>query len=73
MTLLDDLVALMVDRMGLCRTAGAHNIWQLPPGVRPVPVVVLVDELAELYLMADKSEKDEITHISWLSPRTVET
>ncbi|MEV0971716.1 FtsK/SpoIIIE domain-containing protein [Microtetraspora glauca] len=62
--LLDDLVALMVDRMGLCRTAGARNIWQLPPGVRPVPVVVLVDELAELYLMADKSEKDEVARTS---------
>ncbi|MFI7043299.1 FtsK/SpoIIIE domain-containing protein [Streptosporangium sandarakinum] len=62
--LLDDLVALMADRMGLCRTAGARNIWQLPPGVRPTPVVVLVDELAELYLMADKSEKDEIARTS---------
>ncbi|WP_066942340.1 FtsK/SpoIIIE domain-containing protein [Microtetraspora fusca] len=62
--LLDDLVALMVDRMGLCRTAGARNIWQLPSGVRPVPVVVLVDELAELYLMADKSEKDEVARTS---------
>nr|BFE83802.1 hypothetical protein GCM10020093_064030 [Planobispora longispora] len=29
-SLLDDLVALMVDRMGLCRQAGARNIWQLP-------------------------------------------
>ncbi|WP_449060822.1 FtsK/SpoIIIE domain-containing protein [Planomonospora algeriensis] len=62
--LLDDLVSLMADRMGLCRQAGARNIWQLPPGVRPVPVVVLVDELAELYLMADKSEKDEIAKTS---------
>ncbi|MCG5215448.1 FtsK/SpoIIIE domain-containing protein [Streptosporangium sp. KLBMP 9127] len=62
--LLDDLVALMVDRMGLCRTAGARNIWQLAPAIRPVPVVVLVDELAELYLMADKSEKDEIAKTS---------
>ncbi|MEV0423646.1 FtsK/SpoIIIE domain-containing protein [Streptosporangium canum] len=62
--LLDDLVALMLDRMGLCRTAGARNLWQLPPAVRPVPVVVLVDELAELYLMADKSEKDEIAKTS---------
>ncbi|GAA3077499.1 FtsK/SpoIIIE domain-containing protein [Streptosporangium carneum] len=62
--LLDDLVALMLERMGLCRTAGARNIWQLPPAVRPVPVVVLVDELAELYLMADKSEKDEIARTS---------
>ncbi|MGW4423831.1 FtsK/SpoIIIE domain-containing protein [Streptosporangium sp. NPDC004631] len=62
--LLDDLVALMLERMSLCRTAGARNIWQLPPAVRPVPVVVLVDELAELYLMADKSEKDEIAKTS---------
>lgn len=29
-----------------------------------MPVVVLVDELAELYLMADKSEKDEIAKTS---------
>ncbi|WP_068920869.1 FtsK/SpoIIIE domain-containing protein [Planobispora rosea] len=63
-SLLDDLVALMVDRMGLCRQAGARNIWQLPPAIRPVPIVVLVDELAELYLMADKSEKDEIAKTS---------
>ncbi|MEV0752484.1 FtsK/SpoIIIE domain-containing protein [Streptosporangium sp. NPDC050280] len=62
--LLDDLVGLMIDRMGLCRAAGARNIWQLPPGVRPIPIVVLVDELAELYLMADKSEKDEIARTS---------
>jgi DNA segregation ATPase FtsK/SpoIIIE, S-DNA-T family len=62
--LLDDLVALMTDRMGLCRMASARNIWQLPPHLRPVPIVVLVDELAELYLMADKSEKDEIAKTS---------
>ncbi|MBN6056407.1 cell division protein FtsK [Nonomuraea sp. RK-328] len=62
--LLDDLVALMLDRMGVCRQASARNVWQLPPVLRPVPVVVLVDELAELYLMADKSEKDEIAKTS---------
>ncbi|MEV6151063.1 FtsK/SpoIIIE domain-containing protein [Nonomuraea sp. NPDC052129] len=62
--LLDDLVTLMADRMGVCRMTGARNIWQLPPTLRPVPVVVLVDELAELYLMADKSEKDEIAKTS---------
>ncbi|GAA3569688.1 FtsK/SpoIIIE domain-containing protein [Nonomuraea rosea] len=62
--LLENLVALMIDRMGLCRQAGARNVWQLPPGIRPTPVVVLVDELAELYLMADKSEKDEIAKTS---------
>lgn len=63
-TLLDDLVGLMVDRMGLCRQGGARNIWQLPPGIRPTPIVVLVDEVAGLYLMADKSEKDEIAKTS---------
>ncbi|MFC4591839.1 FtsK/SpoIIIE domain-containing protein [Sphaerisporangium corydalis] len=63
-SLLDDLVSLMVDRMAACRTAGARNIWQLSGAQRPVPVVVLVDELAELYLMADKSEKDEIAKTS---------
>ncbi|MGP3961903.1 FtsK/SpoIIIE domain-containing protein [Nonomuraea sp. 3N208] len=62
--LLDDLVALMTDRMGVCRMASARNIWQLPPTMRPVPIVVLVDELAELYLMADKSERDEIAKTS---------
>lgn len=62
--LLDDLVRVMTDRMGVCRMAGARNVWQLPAGVRPVPVVVLVDELAELFLMADKSEKDEVGRTS---------
>ncbi|WP_061290965.1 FtsK/SpoIIIE domain-containing protein [Herbidospora cretacea] len=62
--LLADIIALMIDRMGMCRMAGARNIWHLPPAVRPVPVVVLVDELAELYLMADKNEKDDVARIS---------
>ncbi|MFY1595096.1 FtsK/SpoIIIE domain-containing protein [Micromonospora sp. WMMD737] len=46
-------------RMRLCRQHGARNIWQLPPEVRPVPVIVIVDELAELYLVASRAEKDE--------------
>ena len=63
-TLLDDLVSLMTSRMAVCREAGARNIWQLPDEQRHAPVVVLVDELAELYLMADKSEKDEVARTS---------
>jgi DNA segregation ATPase FtsK/SpoIIIE-like protein len=58
--LLDDLTRVLADRMRLCRSRGARNIWRLPEQLRPVPVVVLVDEVAELFLMADKSEKDEI-------------
>jgi hypothetical protein len=59
--LLDDLVRLLADRMRTCREHGAQNIWRLPDVVRPVPVVVLVDEVAELFLMADKSEKEEVS------------
>jgi FtsK/SpoIIIE family len=58
--LLDDLVGVLTDRMRICRKAGARNVWKLPEQMRPVPIVVLVDEVAELFLMADKSEKDEI-------------
>src|ERR1017187_1269755 len=59
--LLDDLVRLLADRMRTCREHGARNIWRLPDAVRPMPVVVLVDEVAELFLMADKSEKDQVS------------
>jgi hypothetical protein len=59
--LLDDLVRLLADRMRTCREHGARNIWRLPEELRPVPVVVLVDEVAELFLMADKSEKEEVS------------
>lgn len=62
--LLDDLVRVLADRMRLCRTHGARNIWHLSGFVRPVPIVVLVDEVAELFLMADKSEKDQIARTS---------
>ncbi|MEO3787168.1 FtsK/SpoIIIE domain-containing protein [Actinocorallia sp. B10E7] len=58
--LLGGLVQILEDRMRLCRKAGARNVWQLPVEMQPVPVVVLVDEVAELFLMADKSEKDEV-------------
>ncbi|NGO42102.1 FtsK/SpoIIIE domain-containing protein [Streptomyces ureilyticus] len=44
------LVVDMQDRMSACRSAGVRSIWELPDELRPVPVVVLVDEIAELYL-----------------------
>ncbi|MEU5462723.1 FtsK/SpoIIIE domain-containing protein [Streptomyces althioticus] len=47
---LSALVVDMQERMSACRTAGARSIWELPDKLRPVPVVVLVDEIAELYL-----------------------
>lgn len=57
--LLAALVALTLDRMAVCRAAHVRNIWGLPDGDRPIPVVVIVDEIAELFLIANRSEKDE--------------
>ena len=65
--LLSQLVEIALDRMALCRSLGARSIWELPDIGRPVPVIVLVDEVAELYLMAsgtDKVEKAEVGQVS---------
>lgn len=62
--LLDDLVRLVTGRMELCRQCGARDIWRLPDSLRPVPVVVLVDEVAELFLIADRSEKEQVARIA---------
>ncbi|MHB6908279.1 FtsK/SpoIIIE domain-containing protein [Streptomyces sp. DB-54] len=51
------LVTEMQDRMRTCRLAGARSIWELPEKARPVPVVVIVDELAELYLTNGSKEQ----------------
>ncbi|MEU6220939.1 FtsK/SpoIIIE domain-containing protein [Streptomyces sp. NPDC047022] len=47
---LSALVVDMQDRMDACRSAGVRSIWELPDKLRPDPVVVIVDEIAELYL-----------------------
>ncbi|MER7924138.1 FtsK/SpoIIIE domain-containing protein [Streptomyces sp. NPDC096057] len=47
---LSALVVDMQDRMTVCRAAGVRSIWELPDKLRPIPVVVIVDEIAELYL-----------------------
>ncbi|MBZ6227872.1 FtsK/SpoIIIE domain-containing protein [Streptomyces olivaceus] len=57
--LLTALVDLTLDRMTLCRAAHVRNIWGLLDAERPVPVVVIVDEIAELFLVASRNEKDE--------------
>ncbi|WP_405891406.1 FtsK/SpoIIIE domain-containing protein [Streptomyces sp. NBC_01527] len=51
------LVTNMQERMRLCRAAGARSIWDLNEKGRPVPVVVIVDELAELYLTNGSKEQ----------------
>ncbi|GAA0936398.1 FtsK/SpoIIIE domain-containing protein [Actinocorallia libanotica] len=66
--LLEDLVLMVRLRMGLCRHFKTRNIWheRIPDKLRPTPIVVLVDEVAELFLMADKSQKDEVARVSTL-------
>ncbi|MCO8305340.1 FtsK/SpoIIIE domain-containing protein [Streptomyces sp. RKCA744] len=51
------LVVDMQDRMRTCRAAGARSIWELPEKERPVPVMVVVDEMAELYLTNGSKEQ----------------
>jgi S-DNA-T family DNA segregation ATPase FtsK/SpoIIIE len=53
--LLCDLLTLAQERMAACRAAGVQSVWSLR--VVPPPVFVFVDEIAELYLQGDSSEK----------------
>ncbi|MCD2466015.1 plasmid transfer protein [Streptomyces sp. MBT42] len=56
--LLDALVEEMEDRFDLLSDHGATDVWELPDGIRPVPVVLLVDEVAELFLVATKKDEE---------------
>lgn len=48
--LLNAMIVETEARMATCRAAGVRSIWDLDADERPVPIVVLVDEIAELYL-----------------------
>ncbi|MGW0117721.1 FtsK/SpoIIIE domain-containing protein [Streptomyces sp. NPDC003327] len=56
--LLDGLVEEMEERFDLLSAHGVADIWALPEEVRPVPVVVLVDEVAELFLVATRKDEE---------------
>ncbi|MFE9483439.1 FtsK/SpoIIIE domain-containing protein [Streptomyces spororaveus] len=56
--LLDSLVGEMESRFDLLSDYGAADLWALPEEVRPVPIVLLVDEVAELFLVASKKDED---------------
>ena len=51
------LVDTVLERTVQCRLAQVRSIWDLPDEIRPVPIVLLVDELAELCLATDPREK----------------
>ncbi|MFE9495971.1 FtsK/SpoIIIE domain-containing protein [Streptomyces collinus] len=52
------LVAEMEDRFDLLSQHGVSDLWELPEHLRPVPVVVLVDEIAELFLISSKKDEE---------------
>ncbi|KAA6218809.1 FtsK/SpoIIIE domain-containing protein [Streptomyces filamentosus] len=56
--LLDALVGEMEDRFDLLSAYGVADIWALHEDIRPAPVVVLVDEVAELFLTATKKDEE---------------
>ncbi|MFI0510486.1 FtsK/SpoIIIE domain-containing protein [Streptomyces sp. WSLK1-5] len=62
-SLADVLVAEMEDRFDLLNLHGASDIWELPEDVRPAPIVVLVDEIAELFLISRKEDEERRTRI----------
>jgi S-DNA-T family DNA segregation ATPase FtsK/SpoIIIE len=57
-SLLGVLVAEMEDRFDLLSRHGVSDLWELPEEMRPVPVVVLVDEVAELFLISSKKDEE---------------
>ncbi|MEU3131501.1 FtsK/SpoIIIE domain-containing protein [Streptomyces sp. NPDC006854] len=56
--LLEALVGEMEDRFDLLSSHGVPDMWGLPAKLRPVPLVVLVDEVAELFLVAAKKDEE---------------
>ncbi|MFC4503202.1 MULTISPECIES: FtsK/SpoIIIE domain-containing protein [Streptomyces] len=51
------LVVEMEERFDLLNLHGVSDLWELPEDVRPAPLIVLVDEVSELFLIS--SRKDE--------------
>lgn len=56
--LLEALVQEMEDRFDTLSAHGVSDLWGLPAEARPVPLVVLVDEVAELFLVAVKKDEE---------------
>lgn len=57
-SLLEALVGEMEERFDLLSDHGVSDLWGLSAAVRPVPLVVLVDEVAELFLVSAKKDED---------------
>ncbi|MER5303242.1 FtsK/SpoIIIE domain-containing protein [Streptomyces lasiicapitis] len=62
-SLLDVLVSEMEERFDLLALHEVSDLWDLPARVRPVPLVVLIDEVAELFLVASKKDEPARDHM----------
>ncbi|MFD8394033.1 FtsK/SpoIIIE domain-containing protein [Streptomyces sp. NPDC059680] len=60
--LIDALVGEMEDRFDLLALYGVSDMWELPEKERPVPLVVLIDEVAELFWVTSKKEEPARDH-----------
>ena len=60
--LINALVAEMEERFDLLALYGVSDLWELPEEVRPVPLVVLVDEIAELFFVTSKKDEAARDH-----------
>ncbi|MEV8422854.1 FtsK/SpoIIIE domain-containing protein [Streptomyces niveus] len=56
--LLAVLVGEMEERFTLLADHQVSDVWELPEKVRPVPLVVLVDEVAELFLVSARKDEE---------------
>ncbi|WP_087884151.1 FtsK/SpoIIIE domain-containing protein [Streptomyces alboflavus] len=61
--LVDALVGEMEDRFDLLALHGVSDLWELPAKLRPVPLVVLIDEVAELFLVTSKKDEPARDHM----------
>ncbi|AZP18266.1 plasmid transfer protein [Streptomyces aquilus] len=61
--LVNALVAEMEERFDLLALYGVSDLWELPDQVRPVPLVVLIDEVAELFLVMSKKDEPARDHM----------
>ena len=55
--LLAAVLQLALDRMEACKVAGVRAVWELPDPLPPI--IVLIDEVAELYLVTNPRDREE--------------
>jgi S-DNA-T family DNA segregation ATPase FtsK/SpoIIIE len=55
--ILSAVLEIVFERMEDCRRAAVRAVWELP--TPPPPIVILIDEVAELYLVTNSKDREE--------------